>query len=83
MYSGVPQTMPGLVMLGCVVSARILARPKSTTFTKSPPERTGSRMMFSGLRSLWMMLSLCASASAASVWRRTSMMRRNGSGPSS
>ncbi len=39
MYSGVPQTIPGLVMLGCCVSARILARPKSTTLTKSPPDR--------------------------------------------
>ena len=40
--------MPGLVMFGCAASMRIFARPKSTTLTKSPPVRIGSRMMFSG-----------------------------------
>ena len=40
--------MPGLVTLVALTSAFIFARPKSTTFTKSPPERIGSRTMFSG-----------------------------------
>ena len=83
MYSGVPQTMPGLVIDGFSSVSRTLASPKSTTFTKSPPVRIGSRMMFSGFRSRWMMPRWCASLSAASVCRRTFTMRRNDSGPSS
>jgi hypothetical protein len=60
--------MPGLVMLVVATSCFIFARPKSTTLTKSPPDRIGSRTMFSGLRSRWMIPRWWASASAASTW---------------
>ena len=60
-----------------VAGARILARPKSSTFTRS---REPMKML-AGLMSRWMMPAVCAASSASAIWMPTSSSVFRLSGP--
>ena len=87
MNSGVPSTMPVAVSLATSGPARrSLARPKSITTARkrgspSSPVPSGTSMMFSGLRSRWMICSSCACWSPRHICTRSGIALGEGERP--
>jgi hypothetical protein len=72
MYTGVPMIAAVWVLTLLPASLVSLAMPKSRILARSPPatSRSGTRKMFSGLRSRWTMPRPWAACSDAATWRR-------------
>ena len=68
---------------GSAPALRSFAIPKSSTFTKSSPERVCVSITFPGFTSRWTIPASCASASEPRICWPISATRRSGSGPAS